>query len=164
VGQCKKLVHQLSLLDPSDPYRLLHEQRLLDKLYAVGVINSTSQVSEIENKLSVSAFCRRRIAVVMARLKMCETVSAGVKFVEQGHVRVGPEVITDPAYLVPRFFLTTMDITDGRNLEDFVTWVDSSKIKRNIMKYTDQVLYFGKNKLIFSLMTLIYFKYEIPGS
>ena len=105
VGSCKKLVHRLSLLDPADPYRLLHEQRLLDKLYAIGVINSTVKVSDIENKLSVSAFCRRRIAVVMARLKMCETVSAGVKMVEQGHVRVGPEVITDPAYLVPRYSL-----------------------------------------------------------
>ena len=103
VGSCKQLVHRLSLLDPTDPYRLLHEQRLLDKLYAIGVINSTVKVSDIENKLSVSAFCRRRIAVVMARLKMCETVSAGVKMVEQGHVRVGPEVITDPAYLVPRY-------------------------------------------------------------
>jgi len=76
----------------------------MDKLYAIGVINSTKKVSDIENKLSVSAFCRRRIGVVMQRLKMCETVSAGVKFVEQGHVRVGPEVITDPAYLVPRLF------------------------------------------------------------
>ena len=102
VGECKKLVHRLSLLDPADPFRLLYERRLLDKLYAIGVINSTTKVSDIENRLSVSAFCRRRIAVVMARLRMCETVSAGVKFVEQGHVRVGPEVITDPAYLVPR--------------------------------------------------------------
>lgn len=102
VGACKKLVHRLSMLDPTDPYRLLHEQRLMQKLYHVGVINSLSQLSQVENKLSVSAFCRRRIAVVMARLKMCETVSAGVRFVEQGHVRVGPEVITDPAYLVPR--------------------------------------------------------------
>ena len=107
VGACKKFVHRLSLLDPTDPYRLLHEQRLLDKLYAIGVINTASKTSEVENKLSVSAFCRRRIAVVMARLRMCETVSAGVKFVEQGHVRVGPEVITDPAYLVPRSFLQT---------------------------------------------------------
>ena len=24
-----------------------------------------------------------------------------------------------------------------RNMEDFVTWVDSSKIKKNIMKYRD---------------------------
>jgi U3 small nucleolar ribonucleoprotein protein IMP3 len=93
-------------------------------------------VSDVENKLSVSAFCRRRIAVVMARLKMCETVSAGVKMVEQGHVRVGPEVITDAAYLVPR------------HLEDFVTWVDSSKIKRNIMKYSDKVLAYYEHSLI----------------
>ena len=115
------------MLDPTDPYRLLHEQRLMQKLYSVGVINTTNKLSEVENKLSVSSFCRRRIAVVMARLRMCETVSAGVRFVEQGHVRVGPEVITDPAYLV------------SRNLEDSVTWVDSSKIKRNIMKYSDKV-------------------------
>ena len=139
VGSCKKLVHRLSLLDPTDPYRLLHEQRLQDKLYAIGVINSTVKVSDIENKLSVSAFCRRRIAVVMARLKMCETVSAGVKMVEQGHVRVGPEVITDPAYLVPRYEYPRVR-ADYRNLEDFVTWVDSSKIKKHIVRYSDKVL------------------------
>ena len=28
---------------------------------------------------------------------------------------------------------------DTRNMEDFVTWVDSSKIKRNIMKYRDKL-------------------------
>ena len=26
-----------------------------------------------------------------------------------------------------------------RNMEDFVTWVDSSKIKRNILKYRDKL-------------------------
>lgn len=26
-----------------------------------------------------------------------------------------------------------------RNIEDYVTWVDSSKIKRNILKYRDKV-------------------------
>jgi len=42
-------------------------------------------------------------------------------------VRVGTEVVTDPAFLVTR------------NMEDFVTWVDSSKIKRNIMRYRDNL-------------------------
>lgn len=42
-------------------------------------------------------------------------------------MRVGTEVVTDPAYLVTR------------NMEDFVTWVDSSKIKRNIMRYRDNL-------------------------
>ena len=48
-------------------------------------------------------------------------------FIEQGHVRAGPEVITDPAFLV------------ARNMEDLITWVDSSKIKRNILKYRDKL-------------------------
>ncbi len=52
---------------------------------------------------------------------------AAVTFVEQGHVRVGPETVTDPAFLVVRSF------------EDFVTWVDTSKIKRTIMKYNDKL-------------------------
>lgn len=40
---------------------------------------------------------------------------------------MGTDVVTDPAYLVTR------------NMEDFVTWVDSSKIKRNIMRYRDKL-------------------------
>ena len=59
-------------------------------------------MSEIETKVTVSAFCRRRLSVVMTRLKMAETVKAANTLIEQGHVRVGPEVVTDPAYLVTR--------------------------------------------------------------
>jgi U3 small nucleolar ribonucleoprotein protein IMP3 len=40
-------------------------------------------------------------------------------------VRVGPEVVSDPAYIVTR------------SMEDFVTWVDSSKIKRTVATYND---------------------------
>jgi len=64
----------------------------------------------------------------MVRLKMAETVKEAVTFVEQGHIRVGPEVVTDPAFLVTR------------SMEDFVTWVDTSKIKRKILKYNDKVI------------------------
>lgn len=42
-------------------------------------------------------------------------------------VRVGPEVVTDPAYLV------------SRGLEDFVTWTDTSAIRRHIMDYNELV-------------------------
>jgi U3 small nucleolar ribonucleoprotein protein IMP3 len=96
------------------------ETQLLSKLYDMGVLNSTAKLSDIENKLTVAAFCRRRLAVFMCVSKMAETVSAvgisrtfvlycliythlqAVKFIEQGHVRVGPDIITDPAYLVIR--------------------------------------------------------------
>ncbi len=45
----------------------------------------------------------------------------------QGHVRVGPETILEPAYLVTR------------PMEDFVTWVDTSKIRRKVLAYNDKL-------------------------
>ena len=65
--------------------------------------------------------------MLLVRSKMAETMREACTFVEQGHVRVGPQTITDPAYLVTR------------NMEDFVTWVDTSKIKRKVLQYNDKV-------------------------
>ena len=89
----------------------------------VNVKKSLSQCSDI----SVSAICKRRLPVVMARSKMVESLKDAVTYIEQGHIRVGPEVVLDPAFLVTR------------NMEDFVTWVDSSKIKRKILQHNEQV-------------------------
>ena len=61
----------------------------------------------------------------MMTIKMAEHLKEAVTYIEQGHVRVGPEVVTDPAFLVTR------------NMEDFITWVDSSKIKKKVMEYND---------------------------
>jgi len=48
----------------------------------------------------------------------------------------------------------------SRNLEDSVTWVDSSKIKRNIMKYSDKV-YGHRQGLTSSLMISICCRFEV---
>ncbi len=93
----------------------------------MGILSQASKLSEVERKLSVSRLARRRLGVVMTRLGMADTVQSALKFIEQGHVRVGPEVVTDGAFLVTR------------NMEDFVTWVDSSKVKRNVLKYRDKL-------------------------
>lgn len=61
---------------------------------------TTTPLSAVAN-LSVSRFARRRLAVVMARTGMVENLQAGVKFVEQGHVRVG----TDVSFLYFSFYL-----------------------------------------------------------
>ena len=52
-------------------------------------------------------------------------IKDAVSYVEQGHIRVGPNLVTDPCYLVTR------------NMEDFITWSDGSKIKRQVMEYND---------------------------
>jgi|Transcript_188 U3 small nucleolar ribonucleoprotein protein IMP3 len=126
VGNVTKLCSKLQGLPSTDELRHQLSVQCLQKLYNMGIVNSTSSLSVIE-KLSVSSFCRRRLPVVMVRLKMSETLKEATTFIEQGHVRVGPNVITDPAFLVTRTF------------EDYVTWVDSSKIKKTILRYNDKL-------------------------
>jgi U3 small nucleolar ribonucleoprotein protein IMP3 len=125
-GQIKSFAYRISQLNPRDPYRTQMEERLLNKLYDMGLIPAKSAFSAVD-RLTVSAFCRRRLPIVMLRMKMAENVKEAVTLIEQGHVRVGADTITDPAFLVTR------------SMEDFVTWVDTSKIKRKIMKYNDKV-------------------------
>ncbi len=62
---------------------------MLEKLYDMGILSSVTKLSEVERKVGVSRMARRRVGVVMTRLGMADTVTAAVKFVEQGHVRVG---------------------------------------------------------------------------
>lgn len=130
-SRLRQLAHKLAALDPSDPVRRKQEELLLGKLWDMGVLGTggggKGKLSDVEHKVTVSAFARRRLPVVMQRVGMADYVSSAVKMVEQGHVRVGTDVVTDPAFLVTR------------NMEDFVTWVDSSKIKRNILKYRDRL-------------------------
>jgi hypothetical protein len=52
------------------------EGQILSKLYDIGVLNSQAKLSDVDNKLTVAAFCRRRLAVIMVTSKMAETVSA----------------------------------------------------------------------------------------
>lgn len=76
--------------------------------------------------LTMSVY-RRRLSTVVVRLKFAEHLKEAVTYIEQGHLRVGPETVTDPAFLVTR------------NMEDFVTWVDSSKIRRKVLEYNDKL-------------------------
>ncbi len=93
----------------------------------MGILKTASKLSAVENEVTVSAFCRRRLPVVMTRLRMAETVQAANKIIEQGHVRVGTETVTDTAFLV------------SKGMEDFVTWVDGSKIKRAVLQYREKL-------------------------
>uniref|UniRef100_A0A6M2E1C6 U3 small nucleolar ribonucleoprotein protein IMP3 n=1 Tax=Xenopsylla cheopis TaxID=163159 RepID=A0A6M2E1C6_XENCH len=97
---------------------------LLEKLYVMGLIATRWDLSHAQ-KVTASCFCRRRLPVVMVRNKMSETIKDATKLIQQGHVRVGVEMVKDPAFLVTR------------SLEDFVTWVDGSAIKRHVMEYND---------------------------
>ena len=124
-GMITKLVTQLKALHERDPVRIEVTNLLLNKLHSLGIIQSKRLIAC--DKIAASTFCRRRLPVVLVRLKFAETMKEAVSLIEQGHIRVGPHAVSDPAYLV------------SRSMEDYVTWVDTSRIKRTIMKYNDKL-------------------------
>jgi U3 small nucleolar ribonucleoprotein protein IMP3 len=126
VGQIHALTHKIIQLDAADVYRIKVTQQLLDKLFNAGLIPTKRSLSLCKN-ITVSSFCRRRLSVILVRLKMCESIKQAVELIEHGHIRVGVNQITDPAYLVTR------------TMEDFVQWVDGSKIQRTIHKYNNKL-------------------------
>ncbi|XP_026461596.1 U3 small nucleolar ribonucleoprotein protein IMP3-like isoform X2 [Ctenocephalides felis] len=120
----RELALKIKDVDPKDPFRTEKSALLLEKLYVMGLIPTKWDLS-LAQKVTASCFCRRRLPVVMVRNKMSETIKGATKLIQQGHVRVGPEIVKDPAFLITR------------TLEDFVTWVDGSAIKRHVMEYND---------------------------
>jgi len=115
----------LKKLKESDPVKAQVMEALIKKLYDLGVIDfpTAKEVSDVKP----ARFAKRRLPVILVRLKFVQKIKDAVTYIEQGHIRVGPEVVKDPAFMVTR------------NMEDYITWVDTSKIRQHILKYNDQL-------------------------
>ncbi|VDM33889.1 unnamed protein product [Hydatigera taeniaeformis] len=118
----REIANKLKDIDGKDVWRAEMTKMLLSKLHNLGLVPTKSSLI-LASKVSASSFCRRRLPVVMVRARMAETLKAAVTFVEQGHVRVGPDTIRDPAFLVTR------------PMEDYITWAPGSKIKKKLQEY-----------------------------
>ena len=122
-GLITALVAKLRALPSESTFRAAATAQLVAKLHSLGVLPLAGAPLPSASDIKAAAFCRRRLPVVMVRLKMSETVTAASELVRHGHVRVGPETVIDPAFLVTRA------------MEDHVTWVDGSKIRRAVARY-----------------------------
>ena len=125
-GFITRLVGHLRKLPQNDEFRIQLTENLLSKLHAMGLIDSTNSLLACE-KIGPASFCRRRLAVVMVRLQFAETVKEAAQFVEQGHVKVGPNLVLEPS----------LHIT--RAMEDVVAWTDASSIRQKVLKYNDKL-------------------------
>jgi U3 small nucleolar ribonucleoprotein protein IMP3 len=132
IGQMTQLATKLQLLSPTDTFRIAMTEQLLQKCYHMGLLRSdhnsnNTSLHDITTQITVSQFCRRRLSSILVKLKMAPTCSMAVTLIEQGQIRVGPNIIQSPAFLVPR------------TLEDYVTWVDASKIQRTVQRYNNKL-------------------------
>ena len=124
VGMVRKLSETLSRLPDSDTTKIVMARKLINLLYDVGIIENKKIVDC--TKVSVSSFCERRLPMVMAKKKMVQTFTHADEFVQHGHVRLGTRIINDTSILI------------SKAMEEFVTWSDTSKIKRQIEEFNDK--------------------------
>lgn len=117
--EIKRLAQEIiDLKDESSKVRMT--DALTEKLYNMGLIK-TKRIKKCLS-LDVKAFCRRRLPVFIVQSGMFDgPLSVAVQYIEHGHVRIGPQVVRDPATFI------TLD------QEDYITWDD--KFKRKIDEY-----------------------------
>ena len=125
-GLVTKLVSQLKLLKHDDKFRIGITNQMIEKLYDIGQVNSKKSL-ELCEAIPVSAFCRRRLPVVLKLQKFTENLKEATSQVEQGHITMGTEAVTDPNMLVTR------------RMQDNISWTDQSKIKKKIMQYHEKM-------------------------
>ncbi|KAM0673317.1 U3 small nucleolar ribonucleoprotein imp3 [Gurleya vavrai] len=124
VGRIRKLSAALSKLKDTDETKNTIGRNLVQRMYSMGIIESKKLIDC--SNINVSSFCKRRISYIMIKNKMVQHTKAAVGFIEQGHVRLGPKIITNPGSIV------------SRGMEDFVKWKDESKIKQKIEEFKDE--------------------------
>eukprot|EP00916_Digyalum_oweni_P014730 GHVL01024123.1.p1 GENE.GHVL01024123.1~~GHVL01024123.1.p1 ORF type:complete len:184 (+),score=19.93 GHVL01024123.1:33-584(+) len=122
----RELVDVLRKLKPEDEFRIECSKILLQKLYAMGVINDTNSLESCE-RLGASSFCRRRFAVVVWNMKFCESLKQACTYVSHGHLAIGPDVCLNPATHI------------SRNMEDYICWSRGSNIKRHIGQHNESL-------------------------
>ena len=121
--EIRVLADKINSLPDSDPFRLKMSAELTEQLYTTGLIKTRRLRKGKE--ISLKAFCRRRLPVFMVQSGMFNgPISIATRYVQHGHVRIGPHTVTDPAFIVTRTH------------EDLLTW--TSEFKKKIDSYNDQ--------------------------
>ena len=101
-------------------------QNAEERLYDLGLIKNKTSLKEID-EIGISKFCRRRLSVILFRNKYCESIKQAITYIEQGQIQLGTDVVYNPALMVTR------------SMEDHISWVNKSKIKRKIDTYNDNI-------------------------
>ena len=122
--EIRKLSEKIARLERDDPFKSEATATLLSKLYAMGLTNNTSDLETL-TRVSASSFCRRRLPVIMVKKNFSQSLRNASELIEYGHIRVGLDMIKDPAFIV------------SRNMEDFITWIDGSKVQKHVLEYND---------------------------
>lgn len=116
VGKIRRMTESLSRLDYTNINKEYFTKKLLTKLFDMDII----QEKKLSNcmKITVSDFCKRRLAYQVYSKRMVPNLADADKFTQHGHFKVNNIKTKNSAQLL------------DKHSAEYIRWVDSSKIKK----------------------------------
>ena len=127
VNQVNETIKEIKAMDSKTHMEFKKQQFeiLSQKLYDMGVLDTLNEL-ETKSRVTVERFCRRRLSYLCQVTHLAENVTLASDYVQHGHIRIGPEIVKDPAFIV------------SRGLEDFIAWAHGSRIRETVKRYNDE--------------------------
>lgn len=82
--------------------RSVEEKRLIERLYRIGLLKSTSASLDDILSLTVSDVLERRLQTIVYRKGLAKSIHHARQLIVHGHIAIGGRRITSPGYLVSR--------------------------------------------------------------
>ncbi len=110
-GQAKKLISR------TDPQSTKEAERLLKKLYTLGVVEEGSKIDEVLG-LEVEDILKRRLQTHVFKQGFAHSVKQARQFITHKHVTIGGAQVTVPSYMVRRMEESKIGFTAYSKLAD----------------------------------------------
>lgn len=93
----------------------LEKKHLLDKLVALGLLETNSQLDKVLD-LNFKSLASRRLQSIIYKKNLARTIKQARQFITHRHILIGDKVVTSPSYLV------------SMKEEDLVRFVENSTL------------------------------------
>lgn len=99
----RKIRHRArALLSLPQDLRSAEEKRLIERLYNMGLLKTTSATLDDILNLTVSDVLERRLQTLVYRKGLAKSIHQARQLIVHGHIAIGGRRVTSPGYLVSR--------------------------------------------------------------
>lgn len=100
LSKIRNAARSLLMLDDTDPKRLFEGRALMRRMYRYGFLDETQDKLDYVLALTPQTFLERRLQTLVFKQGLAKSIHHARVLIQQGHIRVGKQIVTVPSYMV----------------------------------------------------------------
>lgn len=100
VSKIRTTARDLLKEDESSPRRAFEGPALLRRLQRYGILETSKNKLDYVLSLTVEDFLNRRLQTIVKQKNLASSIHQARCMIEQGHIRVGDQIVTNPGFMV----------------------------------------------------------------